>query len=671
MKKKANTKKQTTYKNKSTFKELIAAYPVTIFAIVFSIVICCVTFLYNYKVALGEAVVIALLLIIALIVKNLQFRRMIAKIDACQRFISADNGGLDDFPIPAVIYTADNKIIWCNRAFKLNVVANTTPQSDSLLQFTNGIEASKIAEANTFECSYNGKCYTAFNTLTNFRKEKLYALYFVEDTELKNFRLLYNNSRPVVMFMAFDFSEENFRDLRESQISEITSGAERAIENWFANYDSIVKKLGNGRFMLVTDAENAEKMKKEKFSVLSVVRNYTYNEKNMGITLSVGASGGETISECEASARRALDMALGRGGDQVAFNNGNNDYEFFGGVSQVSEKKTKVRARIVASAISQVVMSSDNVLVMGHRNSDLDAIGSAVGITEICMSLGKDCRIVTDLETTLAKPLINHLIGSNIEECFVSPADASNFVTENTLLVIVDTHRQSFLEAPELFDAVSKVIVIDHHRKTVDHINKAVIFYHEPNSSSASEMVTELIEYMNNGISISQKSAEALLSGITLDTKNFVMKTGVATFEAAAYLRSRGADTVAVKQLFSNSLKTQKEKSEVVRNAAIIGGAAVGVVDFESQNVRIIAGQAADELLNIDGVEASFVLFKTGNTINISARSYGAINVQLVMEKMGGGGHRTMAACQLKDATFEQALGLLKNSLKEIKSLNE
>lgn len=665
-------KKKTSVKTKATFKELFSAYPVTVFFIAISVILCIVTFFYNYKIALGELTVIAALLIFAVILKDFQFKRMIAKINACQNFISAGNGiGLENFSIPAAVYTSDNKIVWCNSAFKKKIVADTNPMSDTILQFTSGVDAEKIRQSEKFECEYNGKNYTVFHSFVEFKKETLYALYFIEDTELKNFRLLYKNSRPVVMFMAFDFAEENFKALRESQMSEIVTGVEGIAENWFTKYDCLVKKLGNGRFMIVTDEQNAEKMKADKFSVLSVVRNYSYGEKKAGITISVGASGGETISDCESFAKQALDMALGRGGDQVAFNNGNNDYEFFGGVSQTSEKRTKVRARTVASAVCQIISGADNVLVMGHRNSDLDAIGAAVGVAEICMSLGKDCKIVADKETTLAMPLILHLSGTEIQDKFISPDDAGELVGENTLLVIVDTHRQTFLEAPQIFDDVSKVIVVDHHRKTVDHISKAVIFYHEPNSSSASEMVTELIEYMGNRISLSQKSAEALLSGIMLDTKNFVMKTGVATFEAAAYLRAAGADTVAVKQLFSNSLKTQKEKSEVVRNAVIYKNSAFGVVDFMSDSVRIIAGQAADELLSVDGVEASYVLFQTGDTINISARSYGAVNVQLVMEKMGGGGHRTMAACQMKGVTFEEALGELKNAIKAVKSLNE
>ena len=266
-------------------------------------------------------------------------------------------------------------------------------------------------------------------------------------------------------------------------------------------------------------------------------------------------------------------------------------------------------------------------------------------------------------ETTLAMPLAKHLIANGLADLLVEPEDAEEYVASGTLLVIVDTHRKNFLEYPELFDLVQKVIVIDHHRKAADYISKSVIFYHEPNASSASEMVTELIQYVPFDVNVSKTCAEALMSGITLDTKNFVMKTGVRTFEAAAFLRSLGADTVTVKQLFANSMETQKAKSEIVKSAAMYGECAIGVVDFQTDDVRIVAGQAADELLNIDGVNASFVLFSTGDTINISARSYGEINVQLIMEELNGGGHQTMAAAQLQSETFDNALTLLKNAI--------
>ena len=521
------------------------------------------------------------------------------------------------------------------------------------------------------ECEYGDKKYTVFSGNTEYKNEVVYALYFVEDTELKNYRTSYNESRPVVLFVSLDGIEESLREFRESQQAEILGGVETIIENWFAKYNCISRKVNHGRIIALCETKSLDAMKEDKFSILSLVRSYTYNDKVMGITLSIGAGSGENFFECENTARQALDMAMGRGGDQVAIKLNKNDFEFFGGMAKGVQKRTKVRTRIVASAIGEIIKSSSNVLIMGHRFADLDSLGSAVGVAMISNALGRDARIVMSSKTTLAMPLAKHLENAGMSELIIEPQNVDDYLKKGTLLIIVDTHRKSFLEYPELFDLANKVVVIDHHRKTVDHINKAVIFYHEPNASSASEMVTELIEYIPVDVKIPQVCAEALMSGITLDTKNFVMKTGVRTFEAAAYLRSLGADTVAVKQLFSNSMKTQKDKSEVVKNAAMYNNCAIGVVDFESDDIRIVASQAADELLNIDDVDASFVLFKTDNVMNISARSYGELNVQLVMEELGGGGHQTMAAAQLNDETFESTLKCLKQAMDKVNEIQK
>ena len=468
------------------------------------------------------------------------------------------------------------------------------------------------------------------------------------------------------MIIILDSVDDALNDFRDSQKSEILGEVETIIENWFAKYNCILRKVQNTKFLVFAEKENLIKMMEDKFSILSNVRSYTYENKQIGLTLSIGVGLGENLPQCEKIARKALDMAMGIGGDQVAVKPQNGEYEFFGGVSKGIEKRNKTRIRMIASAIKELIKTSDNVLIMGHRFADLDALGSSVGVAMICKALGKDAKIVMLTKTSLAMPLVRHLIANDMGSFIVEPEDVDEHISEKTLLVIVDTHRQSFLEAPELFDKVDRMVVIDHHRKTVDHINKAVIFFHEPFSSSASEMVTELIQYVNVDVDVPKACAEALMSGITLDTKNFVMKTGVRTFEAAAFLRSLGADTVAVKQLFANSMDTQKAKSEVIKNSSMYQNCSIGVIDYDLENIRIVASQAADELLNIDGVKGSFVLFLTGDTVNISARSYGDINVQLVMEELGGGGHLTMAAAQLIGENIENAIAQLKCAIDKI-----
>lgn len=662
MKKPGNSKKD------SRIKQLFKVYPITFFFIVVGTLLSCAMIYYNYYIAIAGFVLVAVLCVAGLIIKDMDYRRLSGIVSSLEKKFSAEqNGELRNFPMPAVLFDSTDRIIWYNYLFRKNFLSDKPSEGVDIKQFTSGQGIDIIRENMFIECEYGGKKYTVFSGSTEYKKETVYSLYFVEDTELKNYRIAYDKSRPVVMIISLDGVEDSLRDFTDSQQAGILGGLESIVETYFAKYNCISRKLGNNKFIALCEKESLSKMKEDKFSILAGVRSYTYKDRTVGITLSVGAGTGKTLPECEKTARQALDMAMGRGGDQVAIKTDRNDFEFFGGVSKGVEKRTKVRTRMVASAIGEIIKSSSNVLVMGHRFADLDALGSAVGVAMISNALGKDAKIVMSSKTTLAMPLAKHLISNDMDNLLIEPDEVDEYLDKRTLLVIVDTHRKSFLEYPELFDLVGSVIVIDHHRKTVDHINKAVIFYHEPNASSASEMVTELIQYINIDVNIPPVCAEALMSGITLDTKNFVMKTGVRTFEAAAYLRSLGADTVKVKQLFANSMKTQKAKSEVVKNAAMYENCAVGVVDFESDDVRIVASQAADELLNIDSVCASFIVFKTGDTINISARSYGELNVQLVMEELDGGGHQTMAAAQLPDETFENALERLKKAIDTVK----
>ncbi len=662
-------KKTNNSKNENVFEKMMNNYPITIPAIVVCLIMSFIMLFYNIIFAVAGIVLSVILFVIGVVKTNVQFKRLETAVLTLEKKLSTDNenGELKSFPLPVVLFDSTDKVIWFNRRFNSEFVNDDTVENIDVKQFTSGQGIDVIREKTFIECAYNDKKYTAFLGNTQYKNETAYALYYIEDTELKNYKASYLSSRPVLIIINPDNAEDALADLRESQQSEILGDVESIVENWFSNYDCVFRKMQSGRFLVVAEYENVIKMKEDKFSVLSQVRSYTYKDKTLNLTLSIGVGIGDSLSKCEVIARKCLDMAMGRGGDQVALKTTEGDFEFFGGVSKGLEKRNKVRSRMIASAIKETIKTSSNVLIMGHRFADLDSLGSAVGVAMLCEALGKDARIVMSSKTTLAMPLAKHMIANGMDKLLIEPEDVDEYLSSKTLLVITDTHRKSFLEYPELFDLVEKVVVIDHHRKTVDHINKAVIFYHEPNASSASEMVTELIQYVNIDVDVPKVCAEALMSGITLDTKNFVMKTGVRTFEAAAYLRSLGADTVAVKQLFSNSMKTQKAKSEVVKNAAMYGDCAIGVVDFESDDIRIVSSQAADELLNIDGVHGSFVVFSTGDTINISARSYGEVNVQLVMEELGGGGHLTMAAAQLQNESFDNALVLLKQAIDKVR----
>ena len=356
-------------------------------------------------------------------------------------------------------------------------------------------------------------------------------------------------------------------------------------------------------------------------------------------------------------------MALGRGGDQVAVLS-NGDYTFFGGIAKGVEKTSKVKVRATAQQIAEAIMQADQVLITGHKFSDLDCIGAAAGMYALVRGkYNKPCHVVVDAERTMARGMIEHL-QKKYRDMFVNPERGFVLAGSGTLLFVVDTHSPDFVESDWLYKNCGNVIVIDHHRKMVNYIDTASVFLHEPSSSSASELVTEVIGYLADDV-LSHTVAEALLAGIMLDTKNFVINTGVRTFEAAAFLRKKGADTVVVRNVFANSLEDYRDKSRLVASAQIVNHCAITVADEDMRNSRVVCAQAADDLLSIEDTCASFVISPIdGHTVNISARSFGKINVQVIMEALGGGGHQTMAAAQLTGVSLAQAKDKLVELLK-------
>ncbi len=478
-------------------------------------------------------------------------------------------------------------------------------------------------------------------------------LYFVNMTEYDNLLKRYNENLPVVMLITIDNLEELQRGARDSEKAEIVSAISKKIEDYAGKLDGMYYKLGGDNFLLVTDEYYLGVAVNERFDLLKQVRAIDFGDRGHA-TLSIGVGhGSESVLECEDIARQALDMALGRGGDQAALKT-DDDYEFFGGATSSSSKRTRVRTRIVASALKELVGDSDNVLLMGHRFADLDSFGACFGMYSAVTALGKYARIVVSRDKALCTPLINYVEQNGFTDCVVTPEAAMPLITNKTLLIICDTHRRSFLDVPEVYDACQTKVIIDHHRKTVDHIDDAVIFYHDPYASSACELVSELVQYIQPNIG--KVEAEALFAGIMLDTRNFVLHSGVRTFEASAFLRNNGASTVTVKSFFKSGFNVYKERAAIIADSHVYGDCAISRTPSTDKDIRIAASQAADEMLGIEGVNAAFVLFNAGDVINISARSLGVVNVQLIMETLGGGGHLTMAAAQLSDCTMDDAV---------------
>lgn len=566
---------------------------------------------------------------------------------------------LSTFPLPSVVCRGDGTIVWCNSKFYSMISGPDITPDSKIFPYVSDVSVDDLLSEDTTCVLVNERYYDVFTAEYEYKFEKYCVLYYSDVTGLKNTEKEFFRTRPYMLIASVDSVDDNDTDFRDSETSEIRSAIDSIISDWCDKYDCSMKKIDDERCIILARSCDLDKMKADKFSVLDKVREYEYKGRKINSTVSIGISGGLTFSECDSGARKALEMALGRGGDQVALKT-KDGFDFFGGISQSNERKNKVRERVVASAVNELVKNCDRIFVMGHKCSDFDVLGAAAGICCIGRSKKIPSTILVDKTTSLAGPLINLLEGV----CdFGTASSVSEEITKKSVLFIVDTHISGITEYPEIIKRFSSVIVLDHHRRQVDESYSPTLFHIDTSASSASEIVTEILQYIIPEPQVDKESAEALLSGIMLDTKDFVLRVGVHTFEAAAFLKDKDADPVKVKKLFANSLEVNKLRNEVILSAEEYKRCAVSFASCQSDSIRIIASQAADELLNTDNIDASFVLYINGKDVNISARSMGRINVQLVMEYLGGGGHRTMAACQLKDTDKESALKKLYDAI--------
>lgn len=579
---------------------------------------------------------------------------------ACARLNQQDRNALQSTPMPVAMVSDSGELLWYNTLFRQEVLEDKDAFGEHLETVFQNLSVGEFSKQHFQSVWCGEKSYTVHISKVRAVETVSYLLYLIDNTQLVNTADEYEASRPVVLSLYIDNSEEVMQNLRDSERAQISGRVESVLEDWVTPTSGIFRKCGTDRFLALLEQRHLETIINNKFDVLDRVRAIQI-EDGMSVTLSIGVGTGKTFAEAEIASRQALDMALGRGGDQAAVKT-RNGFDFYGGLSKSVEKRTKVRTRVVASALQDLIAGSDMVLVMGHRYSDLDCLGAAVALTAVSRSMGKPAYTVYNPQTTLAKELVTRYRHLCKDELLIEVDEALPLITSKTLLIITDTHHPAMLDFPELYQKAESVAVIDHHRKMVEYIDDAVLFYHEPNASSASEIVAELIQYMPD-THISRLEAEALLSGIMLDTRSFVMKAGVRTFEAAAYLRKLGADTVEVKRMFSESFSTYQKKAKIMSSAQWYRNTAIAFETEGGTETRIAASQAADELLGVKDVQAAFALFADENNINISARSLGSFNVQLVMEAMGGGGHQTMAGALLPNTTLEEAADLLKRSI--------
>lgn len=654
-------------------RDFLKLHPMFPVVILFSLAVSVTSFyLDQYIIAYTELGLGLLLAVLVYFAEKRNFNDLKKTVEILNsHIVSNDDDRVSSIPLPFVVCDKDGGIVWYNNLFELELLGEKGLTNKQIKSFIPHEKIESSLQKGSFNATYNGKRYTVYlSELVDTSSEK-YVFYFIDDTYYKNIVDKYDDTRPVLMIVSVDGMDDVSSKISQNAFSSLLSDAEGMIISWFTHYMCILRKTGDGRFFIVSEHSVFEQMKKAGFDILDKVRDYRLEGISTGLTLSIGIATGNELSACESAVRKSLDMARGRGGDQVVIND-NNNYEFFGGIATGVESRNQVQSRIVAGSIEELIKHSSNVLIMGHKNVDLDALGSAIGIAETVQKLGIDVKIVIDEKNSMAKPLLDYYIDMGNASVFISVNKALSELEDETLVIITDVMRSGFTDCPELAEKAVKKVVIDHHRMSVDYISDALILYHEPNSSSASEMVTELIRYMPSKPTLSKEASEALLAGIYLDTKNFTLKTGVRTFEAAAYLRDNGADTITVRKLFAATVEENTIISQIVNNACINGNFAFAKTENKDPSIRLAAAKAADDLLNIEDVDASFVVFATGdNDVAISARSYGRVNVQLIMEKLGGGGHHTMAAAQLKDTTVGKANELLQEVVEEFAKKNQ
>ena len=578
---------------------------------------------------------------------------------------SAAKSSLINAPFPLVILETDGNIVWKSSKF-ITEFANIDINNylnDLIIDIKNEIENNQDKKIKTIirKLEINKKKYKIHaefvKTKRSERKKQakyMLILYFIDETEMYELKQENENKKLCVGIIMVDNYEEVIQRLDAEQKTQLMAKVERTIYDWVNETNGILLKEERDSYVYIFEQRYLDMIKDGKFAILDMIKDIVRKDK-IQLTLSIAISNeGETDREIYKSATAAMDVILGRGGDQAVIRE-NGKYQFFGGKAEEVEKRTKVKARIVAHALEELMSECEKIMIMGHTNPDIDVMGSALGIYRMAKTLDKEVYILTNNESASIKPFLTN-IQEEYQEALIDRETALEKIDSETLLVIVDTHKKSYVEEPELLDKTNKIVIIDHHRRSADFIDQSILTFQEVYASSASELVTEIIQYTQKDIELKTIEAEALYAGVMMDTKNFTFKTGVRTFEAAAYLRRCGVDIIKVKKWFQSDLESYNKIAEIVKRAEVIHETiAISSYEIIEKDTSLICAKAADELLTIGNITASFVLGNMDNKVCISGRSIGDINVQMILEKLGGGGHITLAGAQLENVTIDEA----------------
>lgn len=565
--------------------------------------------------------------------------------------------------VPLLIADERAKIVWRNEAFKKLYDGN------NLLDVLPAYKSKERFKA--IQVTVSGSSYQVMN-MPLMRKDvsrRLTFQYWLDRTEAAHYQRLYTEQMPYVVLIYVDNYEELTSDV-QVQRTTVLAEVERLVSEMCKRQGGLYRRYENGRFLCIFEAKQVDLIEKERFTLMEQVRKIDTGT-GMHVSLSIAVGVAPRLAESEEGARSAMELALGRGGDQAVVKEGS-AYRFYGGKHQQDTNQSRVKTRLFAKALNQLFENTGDVFIMGHKHSDMDCMGAALGVMTCANHIGSHAYIVLDAPNPTIEDALRHMEKDGMaSRCIVTPEQAMGLLKPNSVLVIVDTQRASTTVCAELIDKVNHLVLIDHHRRSADYIDTATLHYLESRASSASEMITEVMQYFADGVRPTAFTCSALLAGITVDTKQFAFNVGSRTFDAAGYLRRNGADLGMVKLMFQNDLGSYIHCSQTVERAVIRrSGIAVSWCDKNTPNSKLIAAQASDELLGIRGVKAAFVLGEDDESVAISGRSYGNINVQLILEKLGGGGHLTMAGAQLKGVTVEQARTVLLNSIEEYEVLN-
>ncbi len=627
----------------------------------------------NLWIGIIQLSLVVISLVLNFVLKTLSRKRLNAMIEkVTMNAGDTSSNALLSFPLPIVLLDAEGSIKWYNTEFKEIFPGKQLSECTVFDLFTEFdrelLHAEDIGNGFTCKLHLENKCYKAIgNTPQANGDNKPLTLLYLEDvtfeTELEK---KYISEKTFECLIYVDNYDELMESTPSAHIPQLQAQIYKEINDWTASHNGMLLKYEKDKYFIIFEYRYLEQFIKNKFDILNRVRNIKENN-TISATISIGIGlNGNTLSENDAFAKNAINMALGRGGDQVVIKD-NEQFRFYGSSTKEHEKSTRVKARVVSFALAGLINSAENVVVLTHNNADVDGFGAALGIYRICRIHNKPINICMDSYDRTVANMITRLENSEeYSELIITTAQATAKINQNTLIVIVDTHKTSLLEAPALLKPTKQIVLIDHHRRSADFIEHTALVYHEPYASSACEMVTEILQYTTDKMSLTKLEAEALYSGIVIDTKNFTFKTGVRTFEAASFLRKQGVDTVAVKTMFQQDLQSYIKRSDIIRNATIVReNIAVSIATKSDDSTHVVAAQAADELLNVKGITASFVIFNSDNGTSISGRSLGSINVQLILEKLGGGGHLTIAGAQLPNLSPEEAKEQLLTAIDE------